>query len=66
MTHGHFDHVGALKELAHKWDVPGFRSFARTTLLHGRRRVPPTGSGSGRGAHGSVIRLLPSRGRQRQ
>src|ERR1700684_3254608 len=22
MTHGHFDHVGALKTLAERWDVP--------------------------------------------
>ena len=22
LTHGHFDHVGALKELARRWDVP--------------------------------------------
>src|SRR3954471_16964157 len=22
MTHGHFDHIGALEELAEKWDVP--------------------------------------------
>src|SRR3954452_14547900 len=24
MTHGHFDHVGALEELAKRWDAPVF------------------------------------------
>ena len=37
MTHGHFDHIGALKELAEAWDAPGLLSGspdARVMSIH--------------------------------
>src|SRR3954469_731424 len=40
MTHGHFDHVGALKELAEAWDVPVFAHRLELPYLTGRSPYP--------------------------
>lgn len=41
MTHGHFDHVGALKELADEWDTPVFAHPLECPYLDGRQAYPP-------------------------
>lgn len=42
MTHGHFDHVGALEELARHWDVPVYAHALEAPYLTGRASYPPS------------------------
>jgi glyoxylase-like metal-dependent hydrolase (beta-lactamase superfamily II) len=41
MTHGHFDHGGALKDLAEHWDVPIYAHELELPYLDGRSSYPP-------------------------
>lgn len=42
MTHGHFDHVGALEELSRDWDVPVYAHPRETPYLNGQQSYPPS------------------------
>lgn len=55
LTHGHFDHVGALRDLAWSWDVPIYAHREEMPFLEGRCSYPaPT-----RGARGLMAGLAP-------
>ncbi len=41
LTHGHFDHVGALQKLADEWSVPVFAHYLEIPYLTGRSSYPP-------------------------
>jgi glyoxylase-like metal-dependent hydrolase (beta-lactamase superfamily II) len=41
MTHGHFDHVGALENLSERWDAPVFAHPMEAPYLDGRAAYPP-------------------------
>ena len=41
LTHGHFDHVGALKKLTEEWDVPVFAHSLEIPFLTGKSSYPP-------------------------
>src|SRR5690606_23840065 len=41
MTHGHFDHVGGLRELAERWEVPIFAHELELPYLSGTAAYPP-------------------------
>ena len=41
LTHGHFDHVGALKSLADQWNVPVYAHYMEMPYLTGRSSYPP-------------------------
>lgn len=41
LTHGHFDHVGALNELTKKWDVPIYAHPLEEPYLTGKTDYPP-------------------------
>lgn len=41
LTHGHFDHVGALRKLAAEWDVPVFAHHLEMPYLTGKSSYPP-------------------------
>src|SRR3954467_14388089 len=56
MTHGHFDHVGALETLVEKWQVPVYAHHAEFPYLDGSASYPdpdPTVGG------GMMARLSP-------
>ncbi|UFJ40271.1 MBL fold metallo-hydrolase [Brevibacillus humidisoli] len=56
LTHGHFDHVGAVRELAEQWDVPVYAHEQELPYLTGRSDYPqPDGSVEG----GLVAKLSP-------
>jgi glyoxylase-like metal-dependent hydrolase (beta-lactamase superfamily II) len=41
LTHGHFDHVGSVRELAETWDCPVFAHPLELPYLTGRADYPP-------------------------
>ena len=59
MTHGHFDHVGALAELATRWDVPVYAHPLEHPYLDGRAAYPPPDPHVGGGLMSLVSRLYP-------
>lgn len=59
LTHGHFDHVGALEALARDWDVPVYAHKAEHPFLSGRRAYPPAAPEVGGGAMAELSFLFP-------
>ena len=49
LTHGHFDHVGSLQELADEWKVPVYCHKLEMPYLTGRSKYPPADPGVGGG-----------------
>lgn len=49
LTHGHFDHVGALEELANEWEVPVFAHYLEFPYLNGKSQYPPADPTTGGG-----------------
>ncbi|WP_134724645.1 MBL fold metallo-hydrolase [Paracoccus luteus] len=61
MTHGHFDHVGALEQLAGEWDVPVYAHPLEHPYLNGSAAYPPADPGVGGGLMARLSRLYPTR-----
>ena len=59
LTHGHFDHVGALRELADGWDVPVYAHPLEMPYLTGRSKYPPPDATVGRGVFSLFAPLYP-------
>lgn len=59
LTHGHFDHVGALKTLAEGWDVPVFAHSLELPYLTGQSSYPPPDPSVGGGAMSLMASLYP-------
>ncbi|MFH5805532.1 MBL fold metallo-hydrolase [Alienimonas sp. DA493] len=59
MTHGHFDHVGVLEELAAEWDVPVLAHPAEAPFLTGRESYPPPDPMAGGGLVNLSSALFP-------
>jgi glyoxylase-like metal-dependent hydrolase (beta-lactamase superfamily II) len=59
MTHGHFDHVGALEYLAGEWDVPVYAHRLEMPYLNGRRSYPPPDAAAGGGLISAISPLFP-------
>lgn len=55
LTHGHFDHAGALDALLHVWDVPVYAHTLELPFLTGRADYPPPDTTVG----GGSLRLAP-------
>lgn len=61
MTHGHFDHVGALEELAAEWDVPVYAHPLELPYLSGRASYPPGEPAVGGGLMAALAGFYPTR-----
>jgi glyoxylase-like metal-dependent hydrolase (beta-lactamase superfamily II) len=59
LTHGHFDHVGTLRDLALLWDVPIYAHELELPYLDGRSAYPPPDPTVGGGAMAALSRLYP-------
>lgn len=58
LTHGHFDHVGCLLELADAWQVPVYAHTLEAPFLDGTRSYPPPNPWAG-GMMSLTSPLLP-------
>jgi glyoxylase-like metal-dependent hydrolase (beta-lactamase superfamily II) len=59
LTHGHFDHVGALAELADRWAVPIYAHELEIPYLDGSRKYPPPDPSVGGGMMARLSPLYP-------
>ncbi|MGZ8383713.1 MAG: MBL fold metallo-hydrolase [Nitrospira sp.] len=59
LTHGHFDHVGALENLLADWDVPVFAHPLECPYLDGRASYPPADAKVGGGLMSLMSPLFP-------
>jgi glyoxylase-like metal-dependent hydrolase (beta-lactamase superfamily II) len=61
LTHGHFDHVGSLKELADEWNVKIYCHYLELPYLSGRASYPPADPKVGGGLLSSVSWAYPKK-----
>jgi glyoxylase-like metal-dependent hydrolase (beta-lactamase superfamily II) len=59
LTHGHFDHVGALESLASRWDVPIYAHPLELPYLNGRSAYPPPDPSVGGGLMARLSAFYP-------
>lgn len=61
MTHGHFDHVGALERLAEEWDAPVYAHPLERPYLDGSAAYPPGDPTVGGGLMARLSPFYPTR-----
>jgi glyoxylase-like metal-dependent hydrolase (beta-lactamase superfamily II) len=59
LTHGHFDHVGALPALAERWNVPVYAHLLEHPYLNGTASYPPPDPSVGGGLISRLSPLFP-------
>lgn len=59
LTHGHFDHVGAVEALAARWDVEVYAHPAEHPFLNGSQSYPPADPKAGGGLMTLLAPLFP-------
>lgn len=59
LTHGHFDHVGALEHLARLWNVPIYAHELERPYLNGNASYPPPDPTVGGGMLATLSRFYP-------
>jgi glyoxylase-like metal-dependent hydrolase (beta-lactamase superfamily II) len=62
LTHGHFDHVGALEALLGVWDVPVYAHMAELPFLTGSADYPPPDPTVGGGIMARLSPMFPEEG----
>jgi glyoxylase-like metal-dependent hydrolase (beta-lactamase superfamily II) len=60
LTHGHFDHVGAVKKLVEKWNVPVYAHKDEIPYLKGEKSYPPGDPSVGGGLLAMISPLYPN------
>ncbi len=60
LTHGHFDHVGALSDLLKTWDVPVYAHALELPYLTGKSAYPPPDPAIGGGAMAYLSFVFPT------
>ncbi len=61
MTHAHFDHVGALEDLAEEWDAPVYAHPLEQPYLDGSAAYPPGDPSVGGGLMATLSPLYPTK-----
>lgn len=61
LTHGHFDHVGVLEDLAAEWDVPVYAHALERPYLDGSAAYPTPDPRVGGGLLGRIAPLYPTK-----
>src|SRR6478672_1031907 len=59
LTHGHFDHVGSVRELVRHWRVPVYAHELELPYLTGRSSYPPPDPAVGGGVMAMMSRFFP-------
>jgi glyoxylase-like metal-dependent hydrolase (beta-lactamase superfamily II) len=59
LTHGHFDHVSAARDLADEWNVPIYAHPLEFPYLTGQKKYPAPNVGAGGGAMSLLSPLYP-------
>ena len=59
LTHAHFDHAGALKELAERWDTPIYAHELELPYLDGSSAYPHADPAAGGGLMAALSRYYP-------
>jgi glyoxylase-like metal-dependent hydrolase (beta-lactamase superfamily II) len=59
LTHGHFDHVSAAKDLAEAWDIPVYAHLLEFPYLTGQKEYPKPNVGAGGGMMSLLSPLYP-------
>jgi glyoxylase-like metal-dependent hydrolase (beta-lactamase superfamily II) len=60
LTHGHFDHVGAVEDLSTLWDVPVYAHELELPYLDGRSAYPPPDPTVGGGIMSALSPFFPT------
>ncbi|MBF9252652.1 MBL fold metallo-hydrolase [Pontibacter sp. 172403-2] len=61
LTHGHFDHIGSLRELATEWQVPVYAHPLEFPYLTGKSSYPPPDPSVGGGAMAYMAFMYPKK-----
>jgi len=60
LTHGHFDHVGALPALLKEWNVPVYAHYLEMPYLTGKSSYPPADPTVGGGMMSTISWMYPT------
>jgi glyoxylase-like metal-dependent hydrolase (beta-lactamase superfamily II) len=59
LTHGHFDHVGAARQLAERWNAPIWAHPLEFPYLTGKEKYPPPNAKAGGGLMSALAPIYP-------